>query len=257
MNDEQGYLEELQAMFVETYLRVKRLEGEREHSAGCIVKGGKEDKYYYWQKRVNGRKVWEFIPLEEVMEVEKKISVMKQKEKRLKELKHFLATLEKMMRAVKIQKEIVLAEFEAQQQKREQERLSRSVARNVAAGKRYAENYKHVTDRGEQVASKSELIIANVLFALGVRYEYEREFVVEGKRYKPDFTVWRPDGTMLLWEHAGLMDDPDYAWNFQQKLRAYQVVGFKQTVNVIVTYDENRAFSAVEARRMVEIYKLI
>ena len=118
-------------------------------------------------------------------------------------------------------------------------------------------NKRKYKQLAEQVASKSELIIANVLFALGVKYEYEREIIIDGVTYKPDFTIWRPDGSIVLWEHAGLIDDASYAWDFQQKLRKYQTAGFRQGLNLIVTADDNGAFSAVEARRMVEVYRLV
>ena len=256
MNDELGFLEDLKATYVETYWSLKRMSEEKEHSSGCIIKGGKEKRYYYWQRSVNGRKRCEYIQPEEVPTVEKQIEVLRAKEKRILELRHFLKTLEKVLRVVGIESKEILEEYEKRKQSKRQELLSRQAAQQVAAEKKYAENYKHITDRGEQVASKSELIIANVLYALGVKYEYEKEITIDGVTFKPDFTIWRPDGSMALWEHAGLMDNASYAWDFQQKLRKYQAAGFKQGVNLIVTADDNGAFSAVEARRMVEIYRL-
>ena len=134
----------------------------------------------------------------------------------------------------------------------------KSNTRLYTTGKnRYAENYKHLTDKGEQVASKSELIIANTLYTYGLKYEYERVLIINGISYKPDFTIWRSDGTMILWEHAGLMDDPEYARKFENKILQYQKVGFNQAKNLIVTYDEKGAFTAIEVRRMLELYKLI
>lgn len=257
MNDEQFFLEDLKATYVETYLRLKRMEEGKEHSAGCIVKGGKGKKYYYWQKSVKGKQICEYIQPEEISDVKTKIEILKTKEKRMRELNHFLKTLEKIMRIVGIESKNALVEYENQQQNKKKESLSRRAAQQVASEKKHAENYKHITDRGEQVASKSELIIANVLYGLGVKYEYEKEITIDGVTYKPDFTIWRPDGSIVLWEHAGLIDDASYAWDFQQKLRKYQTAGFRQGLNLIVTADDNGAFSAVEARRMVEVYRLV
>ncbi len=229
---------------------------EREGSSGCIVKGGKGKKYYYWQKRVNGKQQYDYIQAEELSDVEAKIEILKIKEQRMKELNHFLKTLEKVLRVVGIEPGSVLEDYEKRQQNKENEAVGRRAAQKVASEKKYAENYKHITDRGEQVASKSELIIANVLYAAGAKYEYEKEITIDGVTYKPDFTIWREDGSMVLWEHAGLIDDASYAWDFQQKLRRYQTAGFRQGLNLIVTADDNGAFSAVEARRMVEVYRL-
>lgn len=122
--------------------------------------------------------------------------------------------------------------------------------------KEICQNYKHITDKGEAVASKSELVIANLLYAYGIQYEYEKEINVNGVVYKPDFTVGRSNGTMLLWEHVGLMDDPEYARKFEQKMMQYQNAGYTQSKNLIVTYDENQSFSASEVRRMIELYQL-
>ena len=171
--------------------------------------------------------------------------------------KQYITTLKKMLRAVGISEESIMNEYKLQKQKKEQEANRRLIAKEEAGKKRYAENYIHLTDKGEQVASKSELIIANILYSYGIKYEYERPITINGITYKPDFTIWRPDGSIVLWEHAGLMDDASYAWDFQQKLRKYQAAGFRQGLNLIVTADDNGAFSAVEARRMVEVYRLV
>lgn len=256
MNDEVGFLEDLKATYVETYWSLKRMSEEREQSAGCIIKGGKGKRYYYWQRSIKGKQVCEYIQPEEVSTVEKQIEILRAKEKRILELRHFRKTLEKVLRVIGIESKDILEEFEKRKQSKSHELVSRQAAQQVAAEKKYAENYKHITDRGEQVASKSELIIANVLYALGVKYEYEKEMTIDGVTYKPDFTIWRPDGSVVLWEHAGLMDNASYAWDFQQKLRKYQTAGFRQGLNLIVTADDNGAFSAGEARRMVEIYRL-
>ncbi len=255
--EEQIFLDEMKATYVETHLRVKRLEEEREVSAGCIVRKGPKKQYHYWQRYEKGKQVHTYLLPEQVDEVESKIFKAKENRAYLAELKRFRAKLQRMLASVGIHGADVLREYEEKQSRKEDELLMRMAAQEVAAGKRYAENYKYLTDRGEQVASKSELIIANILYAYGVKYEYERPFEIDGKVYKPDFTVWRPDGTLILWEHAGLMDDPEYAWNFQQKLRMYHIAGYIQSVNLIVTYENEKPFSSIEARRMVELYKLV
>ena len=107
------------------------------------------------------------------------------------------------------------------------------------------------------MASKSEVIIANMLYSYGVKYEYERPIVIDGVTYKPDFTIWRSDGTVILWEHAGLLDDPEYAQRFEQKLAMYRKAGYTQAVNLIVTSDNNGAIDTAEVRRMMEVYRLI
>jgi hypothetical protein len=42
----------------------------------------------------------------------------------------------------------------------------------------------------------------------------------------PDFTIHRPDGSVVLWEHFGLMDDIEYARKWSLKLAWYTANGF-------------------------------
>ncbi|MBO4638908.1 MAG: hypothetical protein J5710_04065 [Treponema sp.] len=72
------------------------------------------------------------------------------------------------------------------------------------------------TVNGEQVRSKSEVIIADALLRHDIPYRYE--FPLELKNgnsnitYYPDFTCLNVHTRQeFIWEHFGLMDDPDYA----------------------------------------------
>lgn len=257
MENEKSFLEEMMKRYLEIDMEIKRMEEDQKHSPGCIVWKGPNKQYCYWQRRVNGKVIQDYIPPEKIKEMKTKIKVNNWKKQRIKEQKHYLATLKKMLRSVGINEESIFTEYEKHCTIKKQEGDKQLAAKEQASKKKYAENYKHLTDKGEVVASKSELIIANILYAYGIQYEYERPITINGVTYKPDFTIWRPDGTMILWEHAGLMDDPEYAHKFENKLLQYQKIGFTQAKNLIVTYDENGSFSAVEVRRMLELYKLI
>ena len=257
MEEEKNLLNELKKRYLEINMSVKRMEADQKHSPGCIIKKGPQKQYYYWQRIEEGRLIQSYLNPEQVDEIKNKIKINNWKKQRIKEQKHYIRTLKKMLRSIGISEESIMNEYKLQKQKKEQDATRRLIAKEEAGKKRYAENYVHLTDKGEQVASKSELIIANILYSYGIKYEYERPITINGVTYKPDFTIWRPDGTMILWEHAGLMDDPEYARKFENKLIQYQKAGYTQANNLIVTYDENGSFSAIEVRRMLEIYKLI
>jgi hypothetical protein len=84
----------------------------------------------------------------------------------------------------------------------------------------YAVHLIHKTDRGNMVRSNSELVIANLLFHLGIDYQYERELegaVVLGK-FRPDFTFIDPAGEVIIWEHLDMLSRTDYrrAWERKQ-----------------------------------------
>jgi len=85
----------------------------------------------------------------------------------------------------------------------------------------------HKTRRGEAVRSKSEVVIADLLYALGVDYRYEKEFVGEdGARRLPDFTVDDPaSGLKVFWEHLGMLERPQYRKDWEKKLAWYRQQG--------------------------------
>ncbi len=63
--------------------------------------------------------------------------------------------------------------------------------------------------RGDYVKSFGEREIANTLFENDVQYHYERNHRWNGINYRPDFTIARPGGGVIV-EYFGLEGDPDY-----------------------------------------------
>ncbi len=79
-----------------------------------------------------------------------------------------------------------------------------------------------LTDRGELVRSKAEMIIANLLLKLGLHYRYECRFDCGGKALYPDFTIMHPEtGELYYLEYFGMMDNWDYAANALKKMNFY------------------------------------
>ena len=99
-----------------------------------------------------------------------------------------------------------------------------------------------VSDRGDHVRSKSELIIANLLASCHVPYRYECPLRLPkwGTVY-PDFTVLNVrQRKQFYWEHMGRMDDPDYADKAVKKLAHYNQAGLVSGVNLILTFETSR-----------------
>ncbi len=85
----------------------------------------------------------------------------------------------------------------------------------------------HKTSKGHSVRSKSELIIAEVLFENDIDYEYEAPLRGKngGIRY-PDFTVHDDElGRTIYWEHLGMLHKPDYRARWERKLEWYRAQG--------------------------------
>ena len=68
----------------------------------------------------------------------------------------------------------------------------------------HPEHLLYVTNGGEVVRSKSERSIGDMLEEYGLDYDYDRR--VEGYFYYADFTIHCRDGSIIIWEHFGLMD---------------------------------------------------
>ncbi len=84
----------------------------------------------------------------------------------------------------------------------------------------------HLTERGELVRSKSELIIADHLHHSGIKYAYERPLTIDGALRYPDFTVEDEDtGLTYYWEHCGMLQDPAYRRRWHEKLAWYRAHG--------------------------------
>ncbi len=82
----------------------------------------------------------------------------------------------------------------------------------------------HRTRSGISVRSKSEVIIADLLFSKGIPFEYERELrMTDGSRRAPDFTVEDDTtGTTFYWEHLGMLKRPSYRRRWEKKLAWYR-----------------------------------
>ena len=95
-----------------------------------------------------------------------------------------------------------------------------------------------ITSRGLAVRSKSELIIAELLYHYGIPFRYEQVIHVNEKlQIVPDFTIMCPDGTIIIWEHEGRTDKKSYMDWQRRKADYYAQLGYYPWDNLIITYD--------------------
>ena len=97
----------------------------------------------------------------------------------------------------------------------------------------------HITSKGLRVRSKSELLIAEKLYAFNVPFRYEQILQIGERLFAPDFTIKGPAG-LIYWEHAGKVNDPDYMGRHRWKISRYEGVGIVPWKNLIVTYDDEK-----------------
>ena len=98
------------------------------------------------------------------------------------------------------------------------------------------------TAKGERVRSKSEVIIADVLYNAGVPYHYEKPLKLKRTHtIHPDFTVLRKsERKEILWEHFGMMDDYEYRLDAFERLRDYEAGGYYLGHNLIATFETRK-----------------
>lgn len=257
MMDSEMFQKELQMLYLDTCLRIKKLEQTVLHSPGIIIWKGAKKQYPYWQFCQEGKQIQQAIPKNEVNQMKEKIEIMKHQKKTLRELILFRKEIQQMLRIFHKSTEEILKEEEQKELDQVSQQIAYQKAKQIAAHKWHQENYKHITDRGEFVASKSEVLIANILFARGISYEYEKMLVIEDKKVFPDFFLHSRTGEEMIWEHAGLLDNREYAERFEEKLKLYEKAGYVRAKNLIITQDENGVFSAEKARRMIELYHIM
>ncbi len=121
----------------------------------------------------------------------------------------------------------------------------------------HEENKTFSTQQGEKVRSKSEALIANLLYQQRdkILYKYERPLVLmcsngTSKTVYPDFTALNLcTGELSYLEHAGRMDDPRYAVDFVHKVKLYADNGIVIGKNLFVTFE---TYSEALDLRMVD-----
>ena len=82
----------------------------------------------------------------------------------------------------------------------------------------------HRTRKGLAVRSKSEVIIADLLFSKDIDFQYEQPLETpDGSRRLPDFTIVDDTtGTTIYWEHLGMLQRPSYRRQWEQKKSWYK-----------------------------------
>lgn len=105
----------------------------------------------------------------------------------------------------------------------------------------HPENLIHTTLAGHKVRSKSEVIIANLLYTNGIPYRYEAALILNEMTIYPDFTILHPTSQQLFyWEHFGMMDKNNYCDAACNKLKSYCYNGIYPSMQLITTYETGK-----------------
>ena len=97
------------------------------------------------------------------------------------------------------------------------------------------------TLKGDLVKSKSEVLIADRLFANGIPYKYECPINVGGIIFHPDFTILRmSDRKILYLEHCGKVGDAEYAEDMVSRANRYSLAGIMQGDSLFFTFETSK-----------------
>ena len=119
----------------------------------------------------------------------------------------------------------------------------------------YPDEKVYPTKRDELVRSKSEVLLADMYYELGIPYRYEAELQLKnGKRKYPDFTLLDMHARKVIYhEHLGLLDNEEYLHANLVKLDEYRRNGIYPGKNLIITYEGEGCYINIkEIKQMIQ-----
>ena len=120
----------------------------------------------------------------------------------------------------------------------------------------------HYAITGEPVRSKNEAIIYNMLYSYGIPFKYDAIIRVRDEagmtaKVSPDFVIRAKDGSLILYEHLGMLKEMDYRIKFAEKLWIYGINGYNLWENFFISTDGvNNSINTAAIDRMIRDFIL-
>ncbi len=222
--------------------RIAALKAQLPHEAGEIVskrERGRDYLYWKYHKSGHGRLIRQYISKNDEADTRAYQAHLK----RLEEELHIYE--EKLYLA-----ETALASFGLTPERLQQ------VPTSVSPIAFMEPDRKLITLRGEEVRSKSELLIANILYLENIMYFYESTFRIGGESIVPDFVIPLKDGKYVIWEHLGLLEQDQYQRRWAWKKNLYTKNNYVENLNLIITKDTQGGFDTRDIMYMIQTYHL-
>ena len=107
--------------------------------------------------------------------------------------------------------------------------------------KPFKEGYPvYLTMKGERVRSKSEVIIADRLFANGIPYKFECPLIIGNEVIHPDFSILKVSERKVVYlEHCGKTDDPEYQEEMVPRINKYILAGIYEGDKLFLTFESD------------------
>ena len=223
----------------EGHLRVKKKRGAAEYYLKDVNGAHVNDRTYY------GRylKKSEIKLARKIAQRDYDIHVIKNAEERIKAINTFLEKYDKTSLKILYEKTNQYRRELIEPPVRSDEEYIRRWQEVKYVGKAFSDEVPEImTEKGERVRSKSEKIIADKLYMLGIPYRYEYPLVLDGGyKIHPDFTILRmPAREEVYLEHFGMMDEENYVENVMRKLDMYERNGIFLGDSLFITYETGK-----------------
>jgi len=102
----------------------------------------------------------------------------------------------------------------------------------------------------EMLRSKSEVIVADLLFKHDLQPYYEKPLKgKDGSQFLPDFTI-QFKGQTFYWEHLGMLENPEYLDKWESKKQRYVDNGFAD--QLIISRDRKGAIDSSEIDALIK-----
>lgn len=195
----------------------------------------KNDGVYHQYMRADQKKL-----AHEIIQAEYDRSILCACQKELKEINRYIKNHceyeleDKYDKLCETRKRIVTPLIQS-----DQDYINSWLSRSFEPNDFYEDDCLYETKNGELVRSKSEALIADMYYSLGVPYIYECPIYLDYsvKKY-PDFTILDVKNRKEIYhEHLGLMDDEEYRLKNLKKINEYRHNGIYSGKNLIVTYE--------------------
>jgi len=101
----------------------------------------------------------------------------------------------------------------------------------------FLEHKIHRTAKGLLARSKSEVSLIELYEQKSLLYHYDETVTINGEWISPDLIFAKPNGRLVIQEHMGWEGD-SYTDRNRRKIHLYESAGFRQGVNLILTFDD-------------------
>ena len=225
------FLERLKQEYRLTFLKVQQLGKEVAGAIRGTLVRKKVGRYTYYDLQVweEGKRKRSYVRKKEVERIQQQIEQRRYQEEQLRGQKSYLEQLRKCLRHFRVKGEEVMESYEAERRESVRQEKEREAEREATRQKPYGEGCRYRTLRGEYVRSKSEQVIANLLYALGIPYKYEPVVRLGKREVRGDFWVKSKVNPRreYYWEHYGMMEDEEYRERAAEKQRLYRGTGIE------------------------------